>query len=411
MNETRESATSYAAVHAELASRLVEPAPGTIQLLIGPRQVGKTTLLLEIAARWREQVVYSAMDGPESHLPGHWERIWRDANERAQRIGKAILILDEIQSVHDWNARLKTEWDRVRRQQTPLHIVASGSSALRLGSGSRESLTGRFERLELGHWCAADLARTFRMKKDEALDEIVRLGGFPGAVAFRHDEKRRADYIRESIVEPAIGRDLLALEAVRRPALLRQTFFVALAHAAQIVSLQKLRLELSDAGALATIAHYLQLLDAAWLVTPLVKHSDREIRRRASPPKLVVRNQAYLAALGGDAPSPDRDAARFGQWVENAVLAHALNQGQQVRYWREEPHDVDGIVEGSWGRWAVEVKTGPFTERDLSALLEFCRRFPKYRPLVLTGEFDEGARRAGVEHQPWREFLWQGPPG
>jgi predicted AAA+ superfamily ATPase len=411
MTDTGIPPGSTGAVRAELLRRLGEPAPGAIQLLVGPRQVGKTTLLLEIADVMGDEVAYVAMDGPDAHLPGHWERVWHEAAARAARVGKGVLILDEVQALHGWSARLKSEWDRVRRMRTPLHVVVSGSSALRLGSGSKESLAGRFERLELGHWSAADLARTFRMKREEAIDECVLSGAFPGAMAFRDDARRRAAYVRDSIVEPAIGRDLLALEPVRRPALLRQVFFVALSHAAQIVSLQKLRLALADAGALETIAHYLQLLDAAWLVTPLAKHSERELRRRAAPPKLVVRNQAFLATLQGGAPDPERDATRFGQWVENAVLAHALNQGQQVRYWREEPLDVDGVVDGSWGRWAIEVKTGSFTERDLRGLLEFCRRFPKYRPLVLTGESSEGAARAGVAHQSWRDFLWQGPPG
>ena len=400
---------SQGAVRAELQRRLGEPAPRAIQLLVGPRQVGKTTLLLDLAAASPDEVAYVAMDAPGAHLPGHWERVWHEAAERAVANGKGVLILDEIEAAHGWSARLKSEWDRVRRNRTPLHVVVSGSSALRLGSGSRESLAGRFERLELSHWSAADLSAAFRLKREEAIDECLLAGAYPGAMAFRDDARRRTAYVRDSIVEPAIGRDLLALEPIRRPALLRQVFFVALAHAAQVVSLQKLKLALADAGALETIAHYLELLDAAWLVTPLAKHSERELRRRAAPPKLVVRNQAFLAALQGGAPDPEREAARHGHWVENAVLAHALNQGQQVRYWREEPIDVDGVLEGSWGKWAIEVKTGSFTESDLRGLLEFCRRFPKYRPLVLTGDSSEGARRAGVAHESWRDFLWQGP--
>jgi uncharacterized protein len=129
-----------------LLKRLREPAPGRIQLLTGPRQVGKTTLLLEIAAQFGDAAVYAAGDEPEAALPGFWERRWADAEARAKR-GTAVLFLDEIHYLDDWAKRLKGHWDSLRRRSIPIHIVATGSSALRVTTGSHESLAGRFERL------------------------------------------------------------------------------------------------------------------------------------------------------------------------------------------------------------------------------------------------------------------------
>lgn len=191
--------------------------------------------------------------------------------------------------------------------------------------------------------------------------------------------------MRDAIVEPAIGRDMLVLAPIRRPALLRQVFGVALAAPAQIVSLQKLQGQLADGGALETIAHYLTLLEEAFLVAPLAKHArSRALCLRAAPPKLVVLNQALLAAADPRrGPDPVTEAARFGAWVENACLAHAWNSGQEVTYWREEPLEVDGVLDGSWGQWAIEVKTGAVSTADLRPLLEFVRRFPDYRPLLV----------------------------
>jgi hypothetical protein len=121
---------------------------------------------------------------------------------------------------------------------------------LRLTSGSRESLAGRFERTTLAHWNAASLMQVFGAGADEAIDEIISRGAYPGAVGFRRDLVRWQAYVRDAIVEPAIGRDLLALAAVRRPALLRQVFGVAATSPAQIMSLQKIQGQLQDAGAL-----------------------------------------------------------------------------------------------------------------------------------------------------------------
>ena len=404
---------SYLGCRDQLRERLAEPAPGRIQLLAGPRQVGKTTLLLELAERLGAAAIYRAADGPEAALPGAWERLWTQAEAVAQTHARAVVLLDEVQHLHDWAARLKAEWDRLRRRRVAVHIVASGSSALHLGRGSRESLAGRFERVTLNHWSAASLAAVFRIARQDAAELLVRRGSYPGTVALRNDPPRWSAYVRDAIVEPAIGRDIVALAVVRRPALLRQVFSLCASSPAQVVALQKLRGQLHDAGALETIAQYLALLEDAFLVVALAKHSVQPIRRRSAPPKLVTLNNALLAAVDARGiPEPAAEPARFGAWVENACLAHAWNSGQQVAYWREEPWDVDGVFDGTWGKWAVEVKTGPFDSGDLRGLLEFVRRFRAYRPLVLCPRKQRTTvERVGVEAMDWRDFLLSGPPG
>ncbi len=232
------------------------------------------------------------------------------------------------------------------------------------------------------------------------------------APEFQEDFARWRAYVRDAIIEPAIGRDVLALGAVRRPALLRQVFAIAAGSPARIVSLQKMQAQLQDGGALETVAHYLALLEDAYLVAPLEKYSTRVHRRRASPPKLVLLNNALLSAMHPNgAPDPSDEPERFGFWVENACLAFALNQGQQVWYWREEPLGIDAVFDGSWGKWAVEVRTGRFDVQALRGLLEFCRRHPAFQPLVITRPGDqESARLHGIESISWEDFLLGGPP-
>ncbi|MCX8091578.1 MAG: DUF4143 domain-containing protein [Verrucomicrobiae bacterium] len=240
------------------------------------------------------------------------------------------------------------------------------------------------------------------------MDVLVRQGSYPGAFPLRTDPARWRAYLRDSIIEPAIGRDILMLEPVRKPALLRQFFLVALGHPAEVISLQKLSGELRAGGALETVAHYLNLLEHAFLIAALEKYSPRLVRRRSASPKIVVLNQALMAATQfEDAANP-----RWGAWVENACLAHAWNRGQHVFYWREEPWEVDAVLLGSWGQWAVEIKTGEFGARDLSGLLEFCRRHPKFRALVLCPRASVPNRIPGVELMAWEDFLLGKPlPG
>jgi uncharacterized protein len=344
-----------------------------VQLLVGPRQVGKTTLLLQLAKESPLPTTYATADAPEALLPGWADAVWQRAEAAAAR-GPAVLFLDEVQALPRWSAWLKAGIDRLHRTRLPLHVVATGSSALRLGAGTRETMAGRFERLVLGHWRA---------------------------------------YLRDSLLEPAIGRDLLQLEAVRKPALLRQLFALAAAHPAEILSLDKMAGALAEKGALETLAHYLELLDEAFLLRPLQKYAGSELRRRRSPPKLVLRSNALLAAAQAEPPpAPATQPARWGRWLENACLAHALACGQEVHYWREEPWEVDGVITGSWGRWLVEVKSGPYAGIDLRGLAAATQRFPDFRPLVICDDAHTApAESAGYTAIPWRTFLLRGSAG
>lgn len=402
----------YRACRELLARRLDEPPPGRIQLLAGPRQVGKTTLLLELADRVGATALYAAADGPDALVPGFWERLWVRAEETATAQGRAVVLLDEAHLLPDWDSRMKGEWDRIRRRKLPIHVVATGSSALHLGAGARDSLAGRFERVTLTHWSALALVELLGYSPADAVQTVVRLGAYPGALAYREDPARWSAYVRDAILEPAIGRDILALAAIRRPGLLRQVFGVSASAPAQIVSLQKIQGQLQDQGALETIAHYLQLLEEAFLVAPIVKYAERPNRQRSAPPKLVTLSNALVAVVDPrGAPDLDTDSARFGAWVENACLSHAWNAGQRVRYWREEPLDVDGVLDGSWGSWAIEVTVGSVVAADVRGLLEFTRRHPDYRPLVICRESALPAvARLGVSGQSWADFLLSGPP-
>jgi predicted AAA+ superfamily ATPase len=329
--------------------------------------------------------------------------------EKAAAVDRVVAIIDEVQLLPDWSARLKGRWDLIVRKNLPVHVVASGSSALMLAMESRESLAGRFERLTISHWSARSLSEVFGMGAEEAAEAAVRFGTFPGAVVFRGDLPRLLAYVRDAIIDPAIGRDILSTAQVKKPALLKQVFSVCAVSPARIVSLQKLQGQLQDPGALQTVSYYLSLLEEAFLVAPLQKYHERPIKRRGSPPKLVALSNAFMAVMDPGTSAGPMSGELFGTWVENACLAQAWNSGQQVWYWREEPLEVDGVIEGSWGSWAVEVKTGPCQTRDLRGLLEFVAGHPKFKPvLICDNEGLDTAERVGIRGITWRDYLIKG---
>jgi uncharacterized protein len=242
---------------------------------------------------WRKsgggQALYAAADAPEASLPGWWEIQWRRAEQLAQN-RPALFLLDEIQYLGKWSRLLKSQADGIRRRKSPLQVIISGSSSLQLGTGARESMAGRFERLHLLHWPAIELMKYFHFSADEAVNIAVARGGYPGAVTLLNDPSRWKEYIRNSIVEPAIGRDIIMLESIRKPALLRQLFAICIGHPAETISLQKLCGQLSERGALETVAHYLHVLEDACIVASLQKYSSKTLRQRSSPPKVITLN-------------------------------------------------------------------------------------------------------------------------
>jgi predicted AAA+ superfamily ATPase len=125
-----------------LARALARP-PALIHLVVGPRQVGKTTAAQAVAARWDGPVRYAAAD--ELLPPGpEWIRTQWQLARRQGRDRPGLLVLDEVQKVPGWSEVVKGLWDADRRARHPVRVVLLGSSALLLARGSTESLAGRF---------------------------------------------------------------------------------------------------------------------------------------------------------------------------------------------------------------------------------------------------------------------------
>jgi len=294
----------YANCRQELAGRLREAAPGPHPDPTGPRQVGKTTLLLELAEQFGDRPSMPRRRS-ERALPGFWERCWAETEARAKR-GTALLLLDEVHQVPDWAAKLKGNWDRIRRRHIPIHVIATGSSTLRVASGSRESLAGRFERLTLSHWSAASLASAFIGPLSGCGVGLVRFGSYPGAVELEKTPARWRAYLPRCNYRAGNRRDMLALGTVRKPALLRQVFAVAAGRLRRLFLSRRCR----------TASGQRRSGDGGSLSGPSTGclpdwHHSKSMRPKLTdaarpPPKLVTLNNGLLSAMHPDG-APDRE--------------------------------------------------------------------------------------------------------
>jgi uncharacterized protein len=342
-----------------IVDRLNEPRR-FIQVLAGPRQVGKTTAARGAMAQLGLPSIFAAADDP-GLPPTDWlEQIWNDARVVARQSPPtgAVLLVDEIQKVPGWSNLVKALWDADSAAGINLKVLLLGSAPLLIGSGLSESLAGRFEVIRFPHWSLSEMQTAFGV----TLDEFVLFGGYPGADALRPTPERWAAYIRDSIIEPTIARDVMTMTRVDKPALFRQLFDLACAYSSQIITWQKLVGQLQDAGNTTTLAHYTDLLRAAGMVTGLQKFSGSDQRKRGSSPKLQVFNTALVTAQSRLPVATFReDPIRWGRLVESAVGAHLVNATLDgtidVTYWREGDLEVDFIVRTPRERIAIEVKS------------------------------------------------------
>ena len=371
-----------------LTRRLQETAP-LLQVLVGPRQVGKTTAIIGAMAG---HGVYQSADSPVPLRSSVLEQWWQQALDHPDR----ILAVDEIQKIPDWADALKKLWDT----RPGLKAVVSGSAALLVEKGLHESLAGRFELIRAEHWGLDEAAAAF----GTTLEQFVEFGAYPGAARFLNDVERWASYVRESIVEPILGRDLLQLHPVDRPAVLRQVFGVAISLPAQLVSLQKIQGELQNAkGTLPTISNYLRLLGDAFIVSAIRKYSPHQHHSRSSIPKLIVHDNALLRAF--ERPVTGRLAgSRLGCYFENAIGSRFVEAGWETWYWKDRDLEVDYVVLGPSGEnWAIEAKSGEVGERDLRGLFAFCRKYPTFEPCVVRQH--QGKPLHGVRELDVRQLL------
>jgi predicted AAA+ superfamily ATPase len=367
-----------------LAQRLAERRR-FIQVVAGPRQVGKTTLVRQVADAASMPAHLASADEPTLRGPEWIAAQWEAARLRRDR-GAALLVLDEVQKIPGWSEAVKRLWDEDTRKRIDLRVVVLGSAPLLIQRGVTESLAGRFEMIRLPHWSFTEMEAAFGW----SLDHYLFFGAYPGAAPLVGDPPRWRRYVVDSLIETTISRDVLLLTRVDKPALLRRLFELGCRYSGQILSYTKMLGQLHDAGNTTTLAHYLELLSGAGMLTGLQKYAGSEARSRGSSPKLQVFNTALLTAQSGlDFAAARADAELWGRLTESAVGAHLANAAAvgtcELFYWRERSREVDFVVRRGRRVAAIEVKTG--RARDARAGLgAFAEAFGKPRLLLVGGD-------------------------
>jgi len=303
------------------------------------------------------------------------------------------LVIDEIQKIDNWSEVVKQQWDKDTRENTNIKVILLGSSRLLIQKGLTESLAGRFETLHLGHWSYAEMQKAFGW----SIEQYVYFGGYPGSAALINDEERWKNYMKDSLIETSISKDILMLTRVDKPALLKQLFEIGCLYSGQILSYTKIIGQLQDAGNTTTLANYLRLLSDGGLLGGLEKYAGNIIRKRGSSPKFQVYNNALITAQSDYSyEKAIIDPKLWRRLVESSVGTHLLNHSVSERYnlyyWREGKHEVDFVLEKGDKVIGLEVKSGKSGESEGMGV--FAKKFHPEKVLLV-----------GAGGIPYDEFL------
>jgi hypothetical protein len=356
-----------------------------IQIILGPRQVGKSTAIRQVIKELSYPSVYALADLPVPPDHRFIAQNWDEARNLAKGGKKVILVLDEVQKIEGWSNVVKKFWDEDTHEKNNIQVVLLGSSALMIQKKLPESLAGRFEIIRFTHWSYLECHKAFGCN----LDDYLFYGGYPGGYELIKDEVRWKQFVTDSLIETAITRDIMILADVQKPVLLRRLLYLGCEYGGQILSYGKILGDLNDVGSKLTLMNYQKYLESAYLMGGLQAWKGSGIYRQKSPPKWLPLNTALMTALSAKSKKEMfSDRQIYGRLVEVAVGAYIYNQalvkGFEVYYWREDHDEIDFVVRKGEKLLGIEVKTG--FEYGGKAFDIFQRQYPKAKTL-LVGEY------------------------
>jgi predicted AAA+ superfamily ATPase len=376
-----------------------------IELIVGGRRVGKTTLAKQLIAHCLQegtparQVLYLALDHPGlagTPVSGHL-RAFRSlfGHERATRLW---LILDEVQESPDWEAELKALHDLEN-----VKLVCTGSTAALVASQGGK-LTGRQFLLTLYPLSFAEFLtfRGYHFSRAEdyrfvaAADEYLETGGYPEQVL------QPSDIYLPQLLQDVVARDLVRLGRIRRPEVIHDLLRLLAAGVGSRTSYNRLARSLGIS--VDTVKDYTSHLSHAYLVAALEKWTTSYTERVYAQRKIYLVDTGIKSVLTGQGD--------LGAKAETAVFVDLLRRGVASGYYAESDLEVDFVTGPPDRPVAVEVRYGDsfdWNDRRFRGVRLLLRRFPACRSVTVVTRSAAGEAQAGnakVTAVPlWRYLL------
>lgn len=307
-------------LHANLAKE-----NSLIQIVVGPRQVGKTTAVQHLIKEWPGKTHYATADAIVDEYGPWLEKQWHKALTGGEN---TLLVLDEIQKVEDWTELVKKLWDTTKKRG--LKVVLLGSTSLDhcLIKPMSESLAGRFTVIHVPHWSFSETAEAF----GSSIDEYTLYGGYPKAMEFSDDRIAWQGYVGKSIINPIIDVDIFQQGNFKNINNLRRAFRVFCQEVNTDVNFTYLLNQIQKTGNTDIVKRYLNGYTDAFLFTQLHRIDANGIPDTRKNPRIMVNCPAVFTYGRDSAKSVGDDPVRFEQAVagELSRMPHT-----SFGYWQE----------------------------------------------------------------------------
>lgn len=357
----------------ELKDNLNQKNP-LIQVVMGPRQVGKTTSIQMYLSKLKPtKYHYVSADG-DIFKASSW--VFEQWTLAKQQHPQGLLVIDEIQKIENWSEIIKKLWDEQKQDAQKLQVILLSSSSLQIQKGLSESLAGRYQAHYVYHWSFFESHKAYNLN----FQDYLIYGGYPASYPFIKNKIQWLNYVKHSIVEPVIGKDILSSHKVKSPALFKQCFDLICSYPAQEISYTKLLGQLQKKGNIEIVKYYMELFEKAFLIKQLFKYSAKETLVRSSSPKILPLCPA-LFSITQDAVLDTQEQGR----VLELIVGMALNRlPGKLFYWREKNDEVDYIYKFGKKVHAIEVKSQP--QKQSKGLMKFKDKFPHAQTYIVTSK-------------------------
>lgn len=344
-----------------------------IQVVLGPRQVGKTTTVTHfLESSYKDKYHYVSADQVFNSNANWIVEQWSYAAKENK-----LLVIDEIQKCENWAEVIKMLWDQGQSQNgKPVQCVLLGSSSLEIQKGLTESLTGRFQLIKVYHWNFAESHDGYQLN----FSEYLKFGGYPGSYQFISREPEWINYVKNSIVATVVEKDILQFQKVKSPSLFKQAFEILIAYPAQEISYTKLLGQIQDKGNVDLVKYYISLFEGAFLIKALEKFSDKKIMTKSSSPKILPLAPCLYYLNIQDSYKADEQ----GRVFELIVGAQLVRTEHDLFYWRDGKAEVDFVLKVGRKIFAIEVKSG--RKKSPNGLIKFREKFKNSKSLIITPE-------------------------
>lgn len=419
----------------------------------GPRRVGKTTILKQIAKELitsqgvnPKQVIYFSFDDPLLLEPYIKEKFfdtlikWVDTQQRS---GSTYLFLDEIQKFDKWELYLKKYYDL----GFPLKFIISGSASSPIFKKSRESLLGRIKEHHLLPFSFQEFVYYNKGNDQEVLDFVTKAsevgfklqremlidwqplghskldipahiygelnilldryfveGGFPEVWQIK-DMVAKQEYLFDNQIQKVIFEDLVIATEFRKPENIKRFYLSLLEQPGQEINLEKVAGEIGASRIM--LEKYLPLLEMTELVKTVPRFSKKPLKFRRGSVKGYLLDLALRNAVLKIGDKILEDKNMMGYYAENLVF-NALRKFEGViekSFYKDRNQEVDFVVTLGGNRYLpIEVKYRD-TIDDLAGIQYFVRNYNQKLGIVVTKHFIENKENNNLMFIPLSIFL------